>query len=115
VAAEPGNSGFNLWLGGRTAAGGDLQPSYRPGYAPRHGSTLRKQRIEPEQPGSAERPVRYYLDAPGFLGGGFREGGSHGEQIARINPAEGHWAQAKLAEKRKSSRAPKNNCGGPLS
>jgi Flp pilus assembly protein TadD len=43
----------------------------------------------------------YYLEAPGFLGGGLEKAAATAQQIAGINPAEGHWAQAKLAEKRK--------------
>src|SRR5439155_25513412 len=43
----------------------------------------------------------YYLEAPGFLGGGLDKASATAERISRINAAEGAWAQAKLAEKRK--------------
>jgi Flp pilus assembly protein TadD len=45
----------------------------------------------------------YYLDAPGFLGGGLDKAQAMAEQMSRISPAEGQWAEAKLAEKRKES------------
>jgi len=43
----------------------------------------------------------YYLEAPGFLGGGFDKAAAVAEHMSRLNASEGYWAQAKLAEKRK--------------
>ena len=45
----------------------------------------------------------YYLDAPGFLGGGLEKAAGHGRSDGQISPAEGQWAEARLAEKRKES------------
>src|SRR5262249_36120025 len=43
----------------------------------------------------------YYLEAPGFLGGGYEKAEAVAQKIAARNPAEGHFAQAQLADKRK--------------
>jgi cytochrome c-type biogenesis protein CcmH/NrfG len=43
----------------------------------------------------------YRLEAPGFLGGGYDKAAELASRIARLNAVEGHWAQARLAEKRK--------------
>ena len=43
----------------------------------------------------------YYLEAPGFMGGGLDKATATAEQMAAIDPVEGHWAQARLAEKKK--------------
>ena len=43
----------------------------------------------------------YYLEAPGFLGGGLDKAEATSARIAEIDAAEGYWAHAKLAEKRK--------------
>ena len=43
----------------------------------------------------------YYLEAPGFLGGGYDKAMGVAEKIAVINPAEGYFAKAELAKKRK--------------
>jgi tetratricopeptide (TPR) repeat protein len=43
----------------------------------------------------------YYLEAPGFLGGGLDKAQATAVRIAAMDPAEGYWSQAKLAEKRK--------------
>jgi len=43
----------------------------------------------------------YYLEAPGFLGGGMDKAQATAQQISNIDAGEGHWSQAKIAEKRK--------------
>jgi tetratricopeptide (TPR) repeat protein len=43
----------------------------------------------------------YYLDAPGFLGGGANKAAALAEQVAVHDPAEGHYYQARLDEHRK--------------
>ena len=43
----------------------------------------------------------YYLEAPGFLGGGMDKATKMAERIAALNETEGYWARAKIAEKRK--------------
>jgi len=43
----------------------------------------------------------YYLEAPGFMGGGLDKAAGTAAQMASIDAAEGHWAQARLAERRK--------------
>jgi Flp pilus assembly protein TadD len=47
----------------------------------------------------------YYLEAPGFLGGGFSKAEAVAEQMAELDKAEGYWARAKLAEKHKEFRS----------
>ena len=51
----------------------------------------------------------YYLEAPGFLGGGFDKASHVAERMSRLNASEGYWAQAKLAEKRKEYRSAENH------
>jgi len=43
----------------------------------------------------------YYLQAPGFLGGGFDKAEQIAKRIAQRNSAEGQFAEAQLADKRK--------------
>lgn len=102
VAAEPGNSGFALWLGrayGRRAETSSLFTA--PGYASKARQYFEKAaRLNPRNLEAQNDLFEYYLEAPGFLGGGLDKAAATAAQIASINPAEGHWAQAKLAEKR---------------
>jgi tetratricopeptide (TPR) repeat protein len=43
----------------------------------------------------------YYLGAPGFLGGGVNKAEALAANVARRDPAEGHYYQAELDERRK--------------
>jgi tetratricopeptide (TPR) repeat protein len=103
VAAEPGNSGYYLWLGrayGRRAETSSLFTA--PGFASKARQYFEKAaQLNPRNLDAQSDLFEYYLEAPGFLGGGLDKAAATAEQIARINPAEGHWALAKLAEKRK--------------
>ncbi|MGD0776769.1 MAG: tetratricopeptide repeat protein [Candidatus Solibacter sp.] len=103
VALQPGNSEMNLWLGrayGRRAETSSLITA--PGFANKARQFFEKAaQLNPSNIEAQSDLFEYYLEAPGFLGGGFDKASATALQIARISPAEGHWAQAKLAEKRK--------------
>jgi tetratricopeptide (TPR) repeat protein len=103
VALEPDNSGFHLWLGrayGRRAETSSMITA--PGFANKARQSFEKAaQLNPANLDAQSDLLEYYLEAPGFLGGGFDKASATAAQIARISPAEGHWAQAKLAEKRK--------------
>lgn len=43
----------------------------------------------------------FYLEAPGFLGGGYDKAATVADKIAVIDPVEGYYEKAKLAQKRK--------------
>ena len=103
AAMEPGNSRIHLWLGrayGRRAETSSLITA--PGLANKARQFFEKAvRLDPGNLEAQSDLLEYYLEAPGFLGGGFDKASATAIQIARINPAEGYWAQAKLSEKRK--------------
>jgi cytochrome c-type biogenesis protein CcmH/NrfG len=103
VALEPDNSDFYLWLGrayGRRAETSSMITA--PGLANKTRQYFEKAvQLNPDNLDAQTDLLEYYLEAPGFLGGGFDKASATAAKIARINPAEGHWAQAKLAEKRK--------------
>src|SRR5204862_6310413 len=50
---------------------------------------------------AVEDLFEYYLQAPGFLGGGVDKAAKLAGHIAELDPAEGLWAQYKIAERRK--------------
>jgi tetratricopeptide (TPR) repeat protein len=45
--------------------------------------------------------LEFYLEAPGFLGGGMEKARATVAQISHVDPAEGQWAQSQIDEKRK--------------
>src|SRR6516225_550827 len=103
IAMEPGDSNYNLWLArayGRRAETSSMITA--PGFANKARQFFEKAaQLNPYNLDAQSDLFEYYLEAPGFLGGGFDKASATAEQIARINPSEGYWAQAKLAEKRK--------------
>lgn len=103
LAAEPRNSDFALWLGrgyGRRAE--TSSPFVAPRYASKaRGFFERSVALDPNNEEALNDLFDYYLEAPGFLGGGYDKAERIAQQIAAHNPAEGHFAQAQLADRRK--------------
>jgi tetratricopeptide (TPR) repeat protein len=103
VALDPTSSEINLWLG---RAYGRRAETSNPLSAPGHASRARQhfERAALLNPNNLEAQsdlFEYYLEAPGFLGGGLDKAADTARQMTRINPAEGYGALAKLDEKRK--------------
>jgi tetratricopeptide (TPR) repeat protein len=103
AATDPSSSEIFLWLGrayGRRAE--TSSPITAPGYASKARQNFeRSTQLNPNNLDAQSDLFEYYLEAPGFLGGGVEKARATANEMARINPAEGHWALAKLAEKRK--------------
>ena len=106
VAAEPGNSQYALWLArayGRRAE--TSSPFTAPGQASKARQYFEKAvQLDPRNLEALSDLFEYYLEAPGFLGGGLDKAQATALKIAAVDPGEGHWSLAKLAEKRKEYR-----------
>ena len=103
VAAAPNSSDYHLWLG----------RIY--GMKAEHSSWFtalkfaRKTRAEFEKAVELDASnvqahsdlAEYYLEAPGFLGGGNDKALREAEKLAQYNAAAAHWVKAQLAEKEK--------------
>jgi tetratricopeptide (TPR) repeat protein len=102
VDAAPGNSDYSLWLGrawGRRAE--TSNPLFAPGYAMKARQWMEKAVQLNDKNGEALNDLfDYYLEAPGFLGGGHDKAQMVARKISEIDPAEGYFARARLAEKR---------------
>jgi tetratricopeptide (TPR) repeat protein len=111
VAAAPADSDYALWLArayGRRAE--TSNPFAAPGHASRaHRYFEKAVELDPKNLEAMNDLFEYYLEAPGFLGGGFDKAQALAGRMAGLNPAEGFWAQAKLAEKRKEYSAAEVN------
>jgi tetratricopeptide (TPR) repeat protein len=103
VAAVPSSSEYALWLGrayGRRAE--TSSPFTAPGLASKARQFFEKAvQLNPRNMEALNDLFEYYLEAPGFLGGGFDRAANMASRIGELDAAEGHYAQAKLAEKRK--------------
>jgi tetratricopeptide (TPR) repeat protein len=103
VEADPGNSGYALWLGrayGRRAEASS--PFTAPVYASKTRQYFEKAvQLDPRNLEAWDDLFEYYLEAPGFLGGGLDKAAATARRIAQLDAAEGHDAAARLAEKKK--------------
>src|SRR5579864_1469887 len=103
VAADPSNSEYEHWLG---KAFGKRAETSSPFTAPSLASKARQHfekavALNPKNKEAVDDLFEYYLEAPGFLGGGLDKAAQLAESIAALDPAEGLWAQSRIAERRK--------------
>lgn len=107
AAADPGNSRIALWLGrawGRRAETSSVFTA--PGHAAKARRWFEKAvELNPKNLEALSDLLEYYLEAPGFLGGGLDKAQTVASRMSEIDAAEGYWAKAKLAEKRKEFRS----------
>ena len=106
-ALDPADSEITLWLG---RAFGRRAETSSPLTAPAHAVKARQYfekavQLDPKNLEAQSDLFEYYLEAPGFLGGGLEKASAVAEQMSRLNASEGYWAQAKLAEKHKEYRS----------
>ena len=103
VAADPGNSESALWLarayGRRAETSNPISAAGQASKACRFFE--RAVELDPTNLDALNDLFDYYLQAPGFLGGGFDKAQATAARIAGISPSEGYAAQAKLAEHHK--------------
>jgi Flp pilus assembly protein TadD len=107
VAAAPQNSSYYHWLGrayGRRAEMGN--PFTALGQASKARQSFEKAvDLDPQNSEAVNDLFEYYLEAPGFVGGGLDKAARLAEHIAELNPSEGHYARSRIDEKRKEYRS----------
>ena len=101
--ADPGNSMYALWLGRAYGRRAETSTFFT---APASASKARQYfekavELNPRNLEAMSDLFEYYMEAPGFLGGGLDKAQALAAKIAVVEPAEGHWVLAKLAEKKK--------------
>jgi tetratricopeptide (TPR) repeat protein len=103
VAAAPNSSACFLWLGrayGRRAE--TSSPFTAPGYASKARQMFeRAVALDPSNREALGDLFDYYLEAPGFLGGGEGKAEALAAKVAQRDPAEGLYYQAQLEDRRK--------------
>jgi tetratricopeptide (TPR) repeat protein len=102
-AADPASSEYAYWLG---KAYGKRAETSSPFTAPRYASKTRQYfekavELDPRNVEALYDLLEYYIQAPGFLGGGLDKGEAVARKLAALNPADGHQALARIAEYRK--------------
>jgi tetratricopeptide (TPR) repeat protein len=103
AALDPGNSEYAHWLGRTFGRRAETSSPFTAGfYASKARAYFEKSvALNPNNEEALNDLFDYYLEAPGFLGGGYDKAEVIAQRIAQRNPAEGHFAQAQLADRRK--------------
>lgn len=104
VALDPRNSDYVLWLG---RSWGRRAETATPFLAPLNAAHARDcfekaVALDPNNKDALNDLFDYYLNAPGFLGGGYQKAADTARQLERVDPADGHAALAELARKKQA-------------
>jgi len=103
AALDPNNAKLIHWLGrayGRRAE--TSNPFSAPGLAAKTRQMFeRAVELDPTNKDATGDLLDFYLDAPGFLGGGLRKAEALAQVILKQDPAEGHYAQGIVADRKK--------------
>jgi len=100
---EPANSEYAHWLG---RSFGRRAETAAPFFAPRYESKARGYfekavALDPGNEAALRDLFDYYLEAPGYLGGGYDKAEAIARQIGERNPGQGLSDQARLADRRR--------------
>lgn len=100
---QPNNSDYMDWLGrvyGKRAETSSFLTA--PGFASKARQAFeRAVELDPANKDALADLFDYYLNAPGFMGGGYDKAAAIAQKTAVIDPPEAYYEKAKLAEKRK--------------
>lgn len=100
---DPNNAKLIHWLGrayGRRAE--TANPFSAPGLASKTRQMFeRAVQLDPTDKDALGDLLDFYLDAPGFLGGGMHKAEMLAQMILKEDPAEGHYAQGLVADRKK--------------
>ncbi|MDQ1472766.1 MAG: hypothetical protein QOJ99_4246 [Bryobacterales bacterium] len=103
VALDPKNSDTLTWLG--RAEGRRAETAVALGavsHANKARAALEKAvQLDPRNKEALDDLFDYYIQAPGFMGGGFDKAAALLPLIAKVNPAEAQFAQGRMAEQKK--------------
>ncbi len=103
ASGNPTNSEYMDWLGrtyGKRAE--TSNPLSAPGYASKARQAFEKAvELDGKNSEALSDLFDYYLEAPGFLGGGYDKAQAVAERIALVDPPEGYYVKAQLDKKRK--------------
>jgi tetratricopeptide (TPR) repeat protein len=103
TALAPENSEYMDWLGRTYGKRAEMSSIFlAPGFASKARQAFEKAvELDPKNNDALSDLFDYYLEAPGFLGGGYDKAVAVANKLAVIDPAEAYFERAKLAQKKK--------------
>jgi Flp pilus assembly protein TadD len=107
VELAPQQSDYHLWLGRSYGEKADRSSFMNaPGLAKKARASLeRAVELDPKNVPARMDLGEFYAEAPGFIGGGKDKAQQQADALMALNPAMGHWVQARIAEKEKQPDA----------
>ncbi len=103
AALDRDNAHIQYWLGRTYARRAEMaNPFSAPGWASKARQALeRSVALDPANKDATGDLLDFYLDAPGFLGGGMQKAEALAKLIGQNDPAEEHYARALIEDRRK--------------
>lgn len=103
VALDPNNSEYHLWLGRAYAEKADNSSFVTAAGLVKKVKAEFEKAVELDANNLAARSdlAEFYLEAPGFMGGGKNKALAQAQVIAPISSATSHWLVARVLEKEK--------------
>jgi len=107
VALDRYNSRYHLWLG---RAYGEKAEHVLFWTAIRLAGRVRNEfetavALDPDNADARTDLAEYYLEAPGFLGGGKDKAEAQARELMHLDPTKAYWVTGRLAEKKKDFKA----------
>ncbi len=103
VQLSPKNSDYYLWLGRAYGEKADSSSFVAAAGLAKKIRTNFEKAVELDGKNIEARTdlSEYYVEAPGFMGGGTDKAAAQAAALLQLNPARAHWVNAKIAEKKK--------------
>lgn len=103
VELAPGKSEYHLWLGRAYGSKAEKASVFSaPGLAKRAREQFEKAvELNGRDIHARSDLAEFYLEAPAIVGGGKEKARAQGDALFKLDPALGHWVNARLAEKDK--------------
>ena len=103
TAAEPAKSEYMDWLGRAYGKRAEISnPLMAPAWASKARQAFEKSvALDPSNREALDDLFDFYLQAPGFLGGGYDKASDIAEKLKAIDPGQGYYDSSKLDQKRK--------------
>ncbi|MGZ4816388.1 MAG: tetratricopeptide repeat protein [Terriglobales bacterium] len=103
VELNPNNAAYYMWLGRAYGEKADASSFITAAGLTKKIKSNFEKAVELDGRSVAARSdlAEFYIEAPGFMGGGVDKAAEQARQIAPLDPAKAHWVYARIAEKKK--------------